>query len=304
MQTSPYHVGELRVQQRTGETGPASLNGRNIAPHVPAPARGFVTQQDMVLLGTADPQGHLWATMVTGRSGFAGVSDDLAEVRVRIEDPNKVLEKSAALRGLQANDSIAMLFIELSTRRRLRVNGMLTRADSAALEMHVEQSYAACPKYIQRRKPVEAGHLHPVADGDGTDSLAALVSLIERADTLFIASAGPDGLLDVSHRGGRAGFAEWHDGALCIPDYAGNSMFNTLGNLEVDTRAGICIPDFERSYQWLLTGRACGQFEVEGTEDQTGGTLRRIKFVPVEWVRLPFNTARMWAFVDSSPFNP
>lgn len=304
MQTVPYHPGELRVQQRTGEAAPASLNGRNIAHHVPAAARGFVTQQDMVLLGTTDSHDRLWASLVTGRPGFAEVSDDRADVRVHIADPDKILEQSPALQGLRANDPIAMLFIELSTRRRLRVNGTLTRADATALEVHVAQSYAACPKYIQRRKLTEPGLIHSVQPGRGADSPDALVGLIERADTLFIASAGADGLLDVSHRGGRPGFAEWRDGVLRIPDYAGNSMFNTLGNLELDDRAGFCIPDFEQSCQWMLTGRAQGRFEVEGTEDQTGGSLRWIEFVPTEWVRLPLNVAMAWTFVDSSPFNP
>ena len=173
----------------------------------------------------------------------------------------------------------------------------------------MEQPYAhlafqACPKYIQRRTPVEVGGPTSAVSTSNTKGVAAMVAHINCADTLFISSAGADGLLDVSHKGGRAGFAEWRDGVLRIPDYAGNSMFNTLGNLELDDRAGICIPDFEHSRQWMLTGRAQGLFAVAGTEDQTGGTLRWIEFHPSEWTCVPLNVARAWTLVDSSPFNP
>jgi predicted pyridoxine 5'-phosphate oxidase superfamily flavin-nucleotide-binding protein len=304
MQPTPYHPGELMVQQRAGEAAPASLNGRNVAPHVTAAARGFVSQQDLVLLGTADLHGRLWASLITGRPGFAAVSDDLGGVTLGIADPEHVLEHFPSLEELHENDPIALLFIELGTRRRLRVNGTLASVDLAAIRVQVAQSYAACPKYIQRRRPVEVGRDQSVVAASITEGLAALVAQIQRADTLFIASAGADGLLDVSHKGGRAGFAEWRDGVLHIPDYAGNRMFNTLGNLELDDRAGICIPDFEHSCQWMLTGRAQGLFAVAGTEDQTGGTLRWIEFHPAEWRCVPLNVAREWTLVDSSPFNP
>jgi uncharacterized protein len=303
MHATPYHAGELLVQQRTGEAAPASLNGRNIAPHVPAPARGFVTQQNMVLLGTADSRSRLWATLVTGRPGFASVSDSLTDVRLELEDREGVFDLAPSIKDLRATDPIAMLFIELSTRRRLRVNGTLTAAGAKALEMHVAQAYAACPKYIQRRTPAGQISVPALEAASGTAFTDALKSIIERADTLFVASAGPDGLLDVSHRGGRTGFAEFRNGTLHIPDYAGNSMFNTLGNLELDNRAGLCIPDFEHSCQWLLSGRAQGRYEVPGSDDKTGGTLRWVEFVPAEWTRLPLNVARVWTFVDSSPFN-
>jgi hypothetical protein len=32
---------------------------------------------------------------------------------------------------------------------------------------------------------------------------------------------------------------------LQIPDYRGNNMFNTIGNILTDPRAGLAIPDFE-----------------------------------------------------------
>jgi hypothetical protein len=53
--------------------------------------------------------------------------------------------------------------------------------------------------------------------------------------------------VDVSHRGGPAGFVEVAaDGsALTVPDYVGNFFFNTLGNLQLNPRCGLVFVDFE-----------------------------------------------------------
>jgi len=43
---------------------------------------------------------------------------------------------------------------------------------------------------------------------------------------------------------------------LLVPDYSGNRMFMTLGNLQLDGRAGLLFIDFERGDLLTLTGRA------------------------------------------------
>ncbi|MFS2020511.1 pyridoxamine 5'-phosphate oxidase family protein, partial [Massilia sp. CT11-108] len=50
--------------------------------------------------------------------------------------------------------------------------------------------------------------------------------------------------LDVSHRGGPAGFARLDGDVLAVPDYAGNRYFNTLGNFLAEPRAAIVVADF------------------------------------------------------------
>jgi hypothetical protein len=91
--------------------------------------------------------------------------------------------------------------------------------------------------------------------------------LLARSDTLFIATAsanvesdnGSEGV-DVSHRGGRPGFVRVSEGEratqLTIPDFRGNFIFNTFGNLEVNPRAGIVCADFGTGDVLSLTGSA------------------------------------------------
>jgi hypothetical protein len=82
---------------------------------------------------------------------------------------------------------------------------------------------------------------------------------VRGADTFFIATAVPPAQVgtsaahgvDVSHRGGKPGFVRVQRGddgvdTLTVPDFAGNNMFNTLGNLQLHPRAGLLFVDFAR----------------------------------------------------------
>lgn len=61
--------------------------------------------------------------------------------------------------------------------------------------------------------------------------------------------------MDINHRGGPTGFlrvASNNDEnnselatVLCWPEYSGNRLYQTLGNLAVYPKAGLCIPDFD-----------------------------------------------------------
>ncbi|MCE9682658.1 pyridoxamine 5'-phosphate oxidase family protein [Halomonas sp. M5N1S15] len=80
----------------------------------------------------------------------------------------------------------------------------------------------------------------------------AVRRIVESADTFFIASRAASPLeggsagIDASHRGGRPGFLDTNDdGSLSFPDFSGNRMFNTLGNIESDGRVALFVPDFE-----------------------------------------------------------
>jgi predicted pyridoxine 5'-phosphate oxidase superfamily flavin-nucleotide-binding protein len=83
---------------------------------------------------------------------------------------------------------------------------------------------------------------------------------IAAADTFFVATwsgAGVDGGgVDVSHRGGPAGFVRVEGDTLVIPDYRGNRYFNTLGNLMLEPRAALLFVDFAAGRMLQLQGAA------------------------------------------------
>lgn len=179
-----------------------------------------------------------------------------------------------------------------------------------SLEIAIDQAYPNCPKYIQRRTLAPAASSDKIGPGEietGDALTPALQSWIGAADTFFVASAHPDGAVDCSHRGGAPGFVRLDGDELRIPDYPGNSRFNTLGNFRLNPRAGVAFLDFAASRQLKLTGHVSLNLnagKVDGDAHDTGGTGRWWTFTPAKWIVTPLNLSMRWDFVEASPFNP
>ncbi|VAW82602.1 probable iron-sulfur binding protein YPO1417 [hydrothermal vent metagenome] len=303
--TEPFHKGERAVQLQTGEREHAAMNGKLIADRIPASATLFIAQQYFCILGWASPKGDIWASMLAGWQGFATADGDGVMLRLRLTNENGVLKKTPPFCGLQHGDQLGGLFIELATRRRLRVNGRVEALLDGELHLAVAEAYPNCPKFIQRREVVKKSVTTKQADVQGGNALNQdLEAWIAGADTFFVASAHPDGRTDASHRGGKPGFIRIQGGVLRIPDYPGNSMFGTLGNFALNPRAGLSFIDFERNRQLLMTGEVRLDLEVGDVEGETGGTGRWWEFHPRKWIIAPLNRAFDWGFIDASPLNP
>jgi len=302
----PFHEGELEAQQRSGESLTAAANSPMIGKRIMSGAVQFVRQQPMVVTGSRDANGRLWSSMLFGRPGFLDPAPDRESLQIHIDaelqDPNDPLWNN-----INGNRQVGILVIELATRRRLRINGRLITATDGLLTIQVEESFANCPKYIQRRTiQFESGMTERQATGEEQTSnrlRTAQRNIIACADTLFVTSAHPTRGLDTTHRGGNPGFIEViDDKTLRIPDYQGNSMFNTIGNLLVDPQAGLLFPDFEGHSILQATGTA----EVVWAKptDRDGDTGRSWLFHVDEIRQAPMQAALQTHFIDYSPFNP
>jgi predicted pyridoxine 5'-phosphate oxidase superfamily flavin-nucleotide-binding protein len=199
--------------------------------------------------------------------------------------------------NILTTSSIGLLFIDLLTRRRYRINGNITK-EADLYYIHVKQAYPNCPKYIQRRDMIFDGSTKKRSDKE-------LREWVAQCDTFFVASGSAAGDLDVSHRGGKPGFIELTDNnTLRIPDYDGNSMFNTLGNFLQNPKAGLLFVDFSNGDTLQLSGTATVSWHEEDAENKTGGTTRFWHFNIEDRLAvnsLPHFTTR---FIDYSPFNP
>lgn len=300
MEKTPFHDGEVLIQEQVGEREAAILNGRSIATRIPAAARLFLSRQRICVLASTAADGDPWATFVTGPPGFASVSEDLT-----ILDLAVTRERAPPLRSLKAGDPIGLLFIELATRRRLRINGFIARINITGLRIAVQEAFPNCPTYIQRREIESVNSPLPgMPLESGTELTDTAVQWIQGADTVFVASGHPDGRLDASHRGGNPGFVRIRDGALLIPDYPGNSLFNTFGNFALNPRAGLTFLDFDHARQLQLTGQVALHFGVTEETELTAGTGRWWTFRPQRWIASPWNARLSWRYIDASPFNP
>jgi hypothetical protein len=265
-QGSPFHAGEQRVQSLIGVREQVERAGRNmIRDEMPEQHRELFHELPMLLVGSMDAEGRLWASILAGAPGFIA-SPDAKTLQITV-DP---LAGDPLLHNLREGAPLGLVGIQLETRRRNRANGRITARDAHSFTVNVEQSFGNCKQYIQAREPTFVPALHGAAGEvglEGPQLSERAKALLERADTFFIATASAaansvvDGEgVDVSHRGGRPGFVrvtrDSTGSALAFPDFSGNFIFNTLGNLQVNPRAGIVCADFETGDVLSITGTA------------------------------------------------
>lgn len=300
---SGFHEGERAMQACAGETAIANRNIALLSDTVIAGARPFIARQFMAALASVDAAGAVWASVVFGQPGFVQTPDAHS---IRIDVPEQERDHADPVwTNLASNPDVGMLFIELASRRRYRVNGIVRRLDDEGAEVAIREAYPNCPKYIQRRQLRHLGEARlAVQTAQGTVLLGAVQDIVARADTVFVASHAANGA-DASHRGGPAGFVRrMDDTTLRIPDYAGNSLFNTLGNFKLDARAGLCILDFEQGRILQLTGSATVKWNQDDPGGETAGTHRFWEFKVERWILRDNPHALAWEYLDASPFNP
>ncbi|MBU6418945.1 MAG: pyridoxamine 5'-phosphate oxidase family protein [Proteobacteria bacterium] len=285
-----WHAGEAALHERLGiTTRMEGLGQRVIRRYMPEQHRSFFAQLPFILIGVQDASGNLWASMLSGESGFVS-SPSPTSLRIQALP----ISGDPLAEALTPGHGIGTLGIELPTRRRNRANGRIIEIGSSGFTLAVEESFGNCPKYIVRRdylpeapasRPAEAF----VQEIAGLDEESR--KLIGQASIFFVASTG-DALPDVSHRGGVPGFVELAGDTLVIPDYLGNLFFNTLGNLLLNPRAGLLFPDFETGDLLQLSGTTTLQGANPGAPFVPGeGSFWRFHPTAGRWHRNALKTS-------------
>ncbi len=302
-----FHEGELRLQEQTGDREKIAVMTRHLMnDFMPDQHREFFEGLEYIFLGTVDAQGLPHASIVTGPLGFAS-SPDPKTLVIQTGD----CAGRPAFAALDVGQAVGVVGLDLSNRRRNRMHGKITALDDVSVTITVVQSYGNCPKYIslreisERELPIERGVVETGETLNADDS-----ALIEAADTFLIASYVQDGSdapyegVDVNHRGGQPGFVSVDSPSqITIPDYRGNNLFNTFGNLLLNPDAGLLFIDFETGDQLHLHGKA-SLIEDADEVAQTPGALRLLR-VQISGVRrATMATSLRWTFVEHSPVNP
>src|ERR1700693_110268 len=82
-------------------------------------------------------------------------------------------------------------------------------------------------------------------------------AFIERAPYFFLATADAAGRPDCSFKGGMPGFVSvTGPSELAFPDYDGNGMFKSLGNILANPKVGLLFVDFEHPNRMRVSGTA------------------------------------------------
>ncbi|MBC8140837.1 MAG: pyridoxamine 5'-phosphate oxidase family protein [Armatimonadetes bacterium] len=273
-----YHAGEIAVQERAQVREMSGRVANGIRDFVVPAAADFLQTQAFVVASIADEGGNIWAVPVRGP---LDMGTDNRHVRI----------------ATNLSGAVGFAIMDFAHRKRMRVNGV---AEAGILA--VGECYANCPQYLQKRSGNENadGVFAPVPVPVSQDETLtdAQTAMIRAADTFFIATRNGEISADASHRGGNPGFVQVADHrTVTWRDYSGNTMFNTLGNLQADSRAALFFPDFATGDALLLSGTARVQWE--SPDDRT--VVFAVERVAVLLAAFdPLDAAP----VEYSPFNP
>lgn len=303
-----FHSGELAAQDKAGTRGiAAELSvGKSDSLNFSANHDAFLAAQSFAVISSVDmDSGRVWVTPLFAKEGdLSAVSE--SEISLSVD----CIPEGDVLRNVASKAPLSLLGIDLNRRIRHRISGYAIAPSNKAdtrLHFQVNEYSPNCPKYINRRELVP--------DTDNPDSVVKHAirherstltesdkAFIQSMDTLWIGSYAPEAGADCNHRGGKPGFIrvtspttiEW-------PEYRGNGMFFTSGNLESYDRAGVTFVDFETGSMIQMTGRAVVDWNYDG---QYEGATRLMKFDIEHLVRIDQVTTHRWTRIDYSPYNP
>lgn len=302
----PWHEGELTVQRRVGEADIGVRTAGAIRREIPSVAAAFLAAQPLLVTAARDDAGKVWASLLVGDPGFLQVPDPMTldiAARPAHTDPLHHVATGPLRLGTIA--------IEAATRRRVRLNGRarpVTIDGRPGLRLALDQVVSNCPKYIAAR----SHHGTPVGLGGavrrGLRLDAADRRLLTGTDTAFLGTTDADGNADASHRGGPPGFISVEEGPrggdlVVFGDYVGNSMYMTLGNIEVHPPTGLLVLDTQTGDTLQLTGSAEVDYDPSHAVAVPGAT-RLVRLHVEEVVRQPGITGLRWGSAEPSRFSP
>ncbi|MEC4812661.1 MAG: pyridoxamine 5'-phosphate oxidase family protein [Scytonema sp. PMC 1069.18] len=296
-----FHSGEIEVQNQAGVREEAQRLCHMISNIIKPAAQEFLKHQQLAVASTVNANGRVWASLLIGETGFVRV---LSEQTIQIHAT--LILSDLVHQNLASHDTIGLLVIDLATRKRLRLNGKASIQSDGKINVEIEQVFFNCPKYIQLRyietEKTESLRQPEILTRDALSQTDE--NWISQADTFFIASRHPESGADTSHRGGFPGFVQViNSHQLLFPDYAGNNMFQTFGNLLVNPFAGLLFINFESGDTLQLTGQAKVIWEGEKL-NEFAGAQRLVEF-DIEQVLETRNASRLrWRFGEYSPVNP
>jgi ferredoxin-NADP reductase/predicted pyridoxine 5'-phosphate oxidase superfamily flavin-nucleotide-binding protein len=263
----PYHEAEIALQERTGRRSLAEALAPRIWDKIVPEVLEFLPNLPFAVAGSLDDAGRPWASILAGPPGFMAPDENT----LRIHSLPDVADPLRA--NLSRGGDFGLIAIDFSQRRRFRINGRASATDDGIL-LNVAQCYRNCPQYIHARQAIfdcdrASGSASTSRRMETLDD--EMIRIISQADTFFIATHGSGQVAidprlgaDVSHRGGNPGFVtvDADRRRLSFPDYIGNFMFNTLGNLTRYPRCGLLFVDFATGATLQVTGRTDVDWEL------------------------------------------
>ncbi|KAF7305798.1 putative PNPOx domain-containing protein [Mycena chlorophos] len=318
MALNGWHRGEDAIHLKLGTYGDYAVDQmyRHVDGELPEEHAEFhSTRLSFLPVTTLDSEGRPWGSVLAAKGGKRGfvraTRYSTLSVDAELWDGDPLLE-NAEMFGKTKEMLVAGIGVELSTRRRNKFAGTISSLErngtSMSLDFVVNEAIGNCPKYITIRDLQPVAFTAPRVIHRNLQLTAEarlpeeVLRMISKADTVFLGTTyqamSKDSMRFPSHvgmnyRGGRAGFIRvTGDGrTIVLPDYSGNRIMTSLGNIEATPLASLTFIDFVTGDILYLTGNADNLALT--TIYVTGYTLVR-DALPV----------RQHGDVESSPYSP
>ncbi|KAG9944023.1 putative oxidoreductase, partial [Aureobasidium melanogenum] len=327
-QALEFHEGERMMQKKLRVP---EMDNPTI-PMLSPQASGMLQRAPLLAFGTLDSEGRPWTTVWGGRKGFsqplgnsmigirtsvASILDPVVETLVGRDAKGEIVNEEGEGRLLSG------LAIDLDTRKRVKLAGRMIAGTLGGtngandtddhgqqgilqLVARIDESLGNCPKYLNRRE-ISPAIPNPELISDSVPLERRAVELINKGDLMFL-STSSGWSMDTNHRGGPPGFVRClsQEGGctqFVYPEYSGNRLYQSLGNMNLNPKAGFCFPDFDTGTCLFITGRTEILFGREAAEVMPRSNLA---------VRVTITAARLVASVlpfrgntgEFSPYNP
>ncbi|KAH7371470.1 hypothetical protein BKA64DRAFT_689894 [Cadophora sp. MPI-SDFR-AT-0126] len=272
----PWNEGEKEMTKIMHVSGQGNPNSPFLSP-----GAGYMIQgAPLLALGTLDDQDRPWTTIWGGDPGFGRpVAKNVVGVKTVVDrrfDP--VVEtllggadEGEIVKAEGEGRMVGGLTIDLESRMRVKLHGhMIAGAmegngdgeksvGKMQLVVSINKSVGNCPKYLNSKRIIPFTP-EPKLISDSPQLPPEALALLDKADMFFMSSSDGSEDVDTNHRGGPAGFvrviSNEESGAVIVyPEYSGNRMYETLGNLKMNPLAGITVPNFDTGDVLYLTGQ-------------------------------------------------
>ncbi|KIX96405.1 uncharacterized protein Z520_07671 [Fonsecaea multimorphosa CBS 102226] len=342
-QAAPWHEGEVAIHKRTR----VGSYDNPTSPFLTPRAANMIQRYPMIAIGTLDDHDRPWCT-VWGSDQLPiaqPVAQSVMGVRTTVDasfDPviqaiYKGKDDGEVIREEGKGRLMSGLSIHLEERGRVKLAGQVVagaltanepvtdgnepkddaqtgKSGEVQLVVKIDQSIGNCPKYLNKKR-ITAAQPKPRLLSSSPHLPQKAIDLVHNADLFFIASAHKHEDMDCNHRGGPPGFirveqsADLEQGSTIVwPEYSGNNLYQTLGNLESTPHAGLVIPDFETGNVLYVTGDTETLVGAEASKVIAKSNLAvRLKVTGARLVEdgLPFRGKLMDdASQGRSPYNP
>ena len=250
----------------------------------------FFSNLSYFALSSLDEDGRPWASIVAGGKGFMRALDGkhlafISDLQCGDPLPHNLtlglIVKSPPLENnMEQARPVAGLGIDFSNRKRTKVAGFVPDGfakidgDSLKVIVFTNRSLGNCPKYITIRTieyRKRCNSFIEINQPNGTNLTEACKTIISKSDIIFIASRHIQDedrsmiTMGCNIRGGLPGFVRYSENgdSLFLPDYSGNNLYQSLGNIESEGLAGIVFTNFSTGDALYVTGIAKNVFGNE-----------------------------------------